>query len=304
MDRGRRTERDVEQALREMVAGQDLSELERARVQRQQRLIREVMRTYLNGSGPDFLAGEYSRGTSIRPLMVDLFMGLDGLGRGIIHARGRQRPMDRVYDTLRKVPGAQVPPLWPMRHHGPVVEFPDLALGFSVVPVFSDGPQQYIFPWRGGRKWYRTRPAALAAHLQQAQARSGGLAVPVVQVIKAWNRRNDRLLGSLHIELMALESVLRPGRLDEAVALAFAYLAERVQRRMPEPGGVGPSVDRDLTTEERGDLAIYLRDAGEQAVRALEFAARGRVQEAHYVWRDLLGEVYPEPGVEPKTRWF
>ena len=68
----------------------------------------------------------------------------------------------------------------------------------------------------------------------------------------------------------------------------------------PEPAGLGPNLDEGMEQEDRERAAKALREALELAEKAVDAAARGAVEEAHFYWKSVLGESYPEAGRAPK----
>ncbi len=63
-----------------------------------------------------------------------------------------------------------------------------------------------------------------------------------------------------------------------------------------EPAGVGPNIDAGLTQPERTAAREGLLAAARNADVALALDKAGRTEEAHGIWRKLLGTQYPEKG--------
>jgi hypothetical protein len=302
--RAGKASRTVAQAFAELVAGLAPTELEVARITRYQRVVRDALRAYTGGPKPDLLAGSFARGTAIRPFsQVDLFVVMDDVGRDTMYARG-PRPTHRVLrEALQHVPGAVLRDPWGFGRLGLLLEFEGGAYGFTVVPVFTH-EDAYLIPGHGERRWIRGDPRVEEAILARGNERTGRMTTPLVQVVKHWNRRHDELVRSLHIERLAAEALGGPmPRFSEAVLEVFDFMATEIGRRVADPERPGTALAKEIPFFERLDMEQVLEEAAEQAERAVDLESEGRDEEAHYVWRDLLGPIYPEAGVRPKGKW-
>lgn len=289
--------RSVAQAFEEFLQRIELTDAEREKAPIQQKVVRDRLRQHLSGFQRDILSGSYSRRTAIRPLNdIDIFIILDErFHRDVYPPSSPEECLKKVQHAL----GQAYPNKEQARIQGRSVniEFSGTGIGYDVVPAFSVSGGVYMIPDRGRQSWIRTDPERHKAVCQAANERAGSKLNPLVKAAKRWNYENGRLLRSFHLEVMAYDAFKAPPpSYQEGLRALFAHLADAVIRACPDPAGVGPNIDAGMNSEERGRIQKALREAAGQAQRAVELERLGRTEEAHSLWRGLLGADYPEKG--------
>jgi hypothetical protein len=293
----------VAQAFQAFLQNLELTEAERGNASNQQNHLRQKIDMHLGGIERGFLSGSYSRRTSIRPLNdIDVFLVLDRR----LHADVDMRTAPE--NCLQKLARALVdayqnkdrPTIQGRSVH---IEFSGTGIGYDIVPAFAVSGDMYMIPDRDRRSWINTNPEAHKQSLVNANARAGGKLNPLIKAAKRWNRQNGEPMRSFHLEVLACSAFSAPpANYLEGLRALFQHLTAAVQRRCPEPAGVGPNVDEGMTSEERGRIVQLLQNAAEVVSYALAVDARGLTEEAHFVLRDLLGPEYPERGRKPAGR--
>ncbi len=247
----------------------------------------------------NFLSGSYARNTAIRPLNdIDVFLVLEAGQHGGPQGTTPAGCLRDVRGVLKDIyPNKELPVL---QTRSVNLEFSGTGIAYDVVPAFQDpyDTEIYWIPDRDRDTWVRTNPKVHMAHSTAANERAGKMLKPLVKAAKHWNTRVDKPLRSFHLEVMACHTLTsKPSSWVEGLSTLFGGLVETVARPCPEPAGLGPPLHEGVDVR-RAQRA--LREAAGLARDAAIAARAGRVGEAHYHLRRLLGEAYPEIGVAPR----
>jgi Second Messenger Oligonucleotide or Dinucleotide Synthetase domain len=295
----------VAQAFDQFSRNLALTETQRDEASRQQKALRDKLHEHLRGIDRDILSGSYSRNTAIRPLDdIDLFVILSkDIHRDVYPSGFAQSPqacLSKVQSALaRAYPGNGTPKL---QRRSVNVEFSGTGIGYDVVPAFEVGGGAYMIPDVDRASWIRTNPEAHKAALVEANRRAGDKLNPLIKMAKLWKRRqreraSDFPLGSFHLEVMAYKAFSTPPpSYSVGLRTLFERLAAEVQNTCRDPADVGPNIDHGMTQQKRDTVSSALRKAAAQAEQALAYEGQGRVEQAHGLWRDLLGPEYPARG--------
>jgi hypothetical protein len=119
--------------------------------------------------------------------------------------------------------------------------------------------------------------------------------VPLVKMLKSWNRANGRpIQPSFLVEVMALDLVDGPFNTypDEARRF-FAAAAASIDDAWADPAGLGPPVSDQMTQTLRDAARQKLRDTEVLAARAFRSAQQGAETDAVRLWRQIFGEFFP-----------
>lgn len=288
-----------------LVESLELTEAQRAEAERQQLAVRGYLQRglVLDPARATFLTGSFARGTAIRKLKdIDLFAVLDPREYDALRRRDPTEALALVHEVLDRTYPDKPSPI--TQDHTVRVDFTNSGTQFEVVPALPVGDGTYAIPQKTTGRWIHSNPDAHAAILRRANGRTSGAVAVLVKLAKHFKRVvGDRgKIASFHLEMMICELVVsRPD--DHATGLRdlFTRLAERVRRPLPDPAEVGPDIDERLTPADRNRLAEIFTAAAETAERAIELAPTD-LPGAHWLWRDLLGDVYPEKGRKPAAR--
>jgi hypothetical protein len=284
------------QALDKFLHALELSDKERSEASRQGDLLGESLREHLGGVTRHFLAGSYSRGVAIRPLVdIPLFLDLDASVHGAAREAGPAACLEAVEQALAKAyPQSPAP-----QREGRAVNIkPEgSSVGFDVVPAFAQGGGVYLIPARTEPRWIKTNPEAAKEVSTNTNEKAGAKLHPLIRAAKHWNVLHGKPLSGFHLEAMAARAVPTPplNYLD-ALRKLFAKVSEHVLRNCPDPAGVGPDIDEELERERRTRAQLALMEALRQVDQVLQLDRSWRTDEAHAVFRRLFGEAYPETG--------
>lgn len=249
----------------------------------------------------DFLTGSYKRDTKTKPLKdVDIFVVLDPKGRQARY--GDKRP-DEILNELKQI--LEKNDTWKGKvtidRMAAVISYGGDVASFDVVPAFKGSranqkARGYHIPDTLTGDWINTDPSE---HEAQATAKNKECAdkwVPLVKMIKGANRELDEpVQPSFLLEVMALDIVERPGTYQDELRVFFATAAERLDETWPDPAGLGPDVNAEMTPAQRTEAEKALRGAAETARRAIWMEDNGQERTAVEEWRKLFGNRMPRP---------
>jgi len=246
--------RTVTQAFRELKGNLEITDLQESTASTRQQNVRRAVESYLTVLD-SFLTGSYSRHTMIAPLKeadLDIFVVLDP---GYYEEDGQANLLDRVERVLKNT----YPRTPDISRNGQAVtiQFTDFAV--DVVPAFYRKGGGYLIPNSARQTWIATDPKKHVEILSDANARHNGNLVPLIKMVKGWNRN--------------------------------------IERHFPDPSGYGGDVGAYLNTNPKIENAVArFESACDRAIRAEDYNRRGYVAEAIDMWRIIFGQYFPAYG--------
>lgn len=276
----------------------ELSETERKNTIARHEEVRGVIRAgYLVDR--DILTGSYGRHTKTKPLKdVDVFFILNQKERDKYRAGAPSVLLDAFAKTLSDAYGNGS--VDPGRRCATVVfernttDEEGKVLSIDAVPAFDIG-DCYEIPDRVLGTWIKTDPEI---HKEEATAKNkelGGKWVPLVKMIKRWNRSADKpIKPSFLIEVMMQELVDAPfTTYPQEVRRFFAAALSGIEQEWPDPAGYGPPVSDQMTPALIAAAKEKLRQAEMKATVAIRHEQQGRQGQAITAWREIMGKYFP-----------
>jgi hypothetical protein len=249
-----------------------------------------------------FLTGSYRRHTLIAPMRnadVDIMVVLERSYR----RRGPSAVLDLVKGALREThPSSKI------SRNGQAVTISFTDFTVDVVPAFT--------PWwdsssldicnSGDNTWIRTNPRKHIEISSQINQRTGGLLVPSVKMLKAWNRAAGHPLRSFHLEVLAWK-VFDPGWLSavwwgagagmgsdpENVDRFFAEAPDQLRRKLHDPARGEGDLGAYLTDGAREDALSKLATAASRCARAAQMLDDGDFAGASVLYWKVFGDAFP-----------
>ncbi|MCM3869285.1 MAG: hypothetical protein ND895_01140 [Pyrinomonadaceae bacterium] len=276
----------------------ELSETERRDAARRQSEVRDCIRGGFDIK-TDFLSGSYRRHTKTKPLKdVDVLFVL-----GEKEKWRRDKPPSEMLQAFEECLKAKYSDVqicrravtvefdkayYPEDHEGKV-------LSIDAVPAFESGDDEYEIPDKITGTWIKTNPKK---HKEQATVKNqdmGGRWVPLVKMVKGWNRANSKpIKPSFLIEVMAEDLVEPPSSTyPNEVRNCFAAMEASVGDEWSDPAGLGPPVSDQMTQDLITEAKKALREAQRKATLAARAEESGRQGEALRLWREILGDYFP-----------
>jgi hypothetical protein len=293
--------RTTAQAFDKFRQNLELGPTESADAQKRHKDVRECIRKGFDISN-DVLSGSYRRHTKTKPLKdVDVFFMLGQKERW----RRDKPPIDMLtaFDEClkkeftdddqteigrRAVTVVFEKNYYPDDHHGKV-------LSIDAVPAFEVETDVFEIPDKVTGTWIRTNPKKHQAQATAKNKEIDGYWIPLVKMIKGWNRANGKpIKPSFLIEVIAEELVESPfSTYANEVRNFFAAMEANISRDWPDPAGLGPLVSDQMTPQMITAAKTALQEAQRKAALACRAEQTGRQGEALKIWREILGPYFP-----------
>jgi hypothetical protein len=281
----------------------EITDLQEATVSTRQKSVREVIEAGISLDDPySFLTGSYSRQTLIAPLKeadIDIFFVLDS--KYFSHYENGQNGgqaglLDWVKRTLRKT-YTETPDI-SRNGQAVTIKFTDFAV--DVVPGFNRKGGGFLIPNSVNQSWISTDPKKHVEIMTAANKVHNGNLIPLVKMIKAWNKNNNKYFGSFHLEVLALQ-ILHNGvtisDFPSGVRFYFDKGRALIAQKNLDPAGYGGDVGSYINTQEKIQEAVgKFQLAYDRAIKAEDYNNRGYVQNAIEMWIKIFGDYFPAYG--------
>ncbi len=290
----------INQSFAKFKENLEITGLQTATVSTRQQSVREVMEAGMDVED-SFLTGSYSRSTMIAPLKeadIDIFVVLDAkyfhnYNNG--QNGGQAGLLDLVKRTLLRT-YTKTPDI-SRNGQAVTIRFDDFTV--DVVPGFRRQGGGYLIPNSITQSWISTDPKRHVEIVAAANKAHNGDLVPLVKMIKCWNRQSGKFFRSFHLEVLALE-ILNNIRIDDFPSGTRYYFDKArtvVAGKNLDPAGYGGDIGSYINTQQKiQDAVAKFQRAYDRAVRAEAFAARGNVRDAVDTWIQIFGEYFPAYG--------
>jgi hypothetical protein len=164
------------------------------------------------------------------------------------------------------------------------------AFTVDVMPALRQADDTLLIPESRSRQWVPADPQDLIRRVADRHA-AWNQFVRLVRVLKHWNKSEKAGMKSLVVEVLALHH-LPVGSRPEALQRFFTAAAVAVGLPVTDPAGLCGEIQPDL---DRAHARASLEAAADIAWQARAAEARGDIDEAICLWRQVLGPAFPEP---------
>jgi len=241
-----------------------------------------------------FLTGSYRRNTMIAPLStadVDVFVVLDPK----YYATNNQHALlSAVMGTLKKE-YTKTPKIKP---DGQAVTITFTDFKVDVVPGFYRTGGGYLIPDANMGRWIPTDPRKHVEQWTASNKAHNGSLVPLIKMIKCWNRVNGDLFRSFHLEVL-IRNVLTDVTITDYPSGArwvFDKMREKVWSKVADPAGYSDDVALYLAKSTADKMIAALDRAYRSAVTAENYSTMGYARSAIEEWRSIFGDNFPAYG--------
>lgn len=284
----------IAQGFAKLQENLQITELQDVTVDTRQKNIREAVAKELTVL-TSFVTGSYRRDTLIAPLAkadIDIIVILDP---SYYTADGYANLLDRVKRVLK----VTYPTTPEISRDGQAVTISFTDFKVDVVPAFHRKGGGYLIPDSVLKRWIESDPTqhvtiwnnANIVHLQQL--------VPVIRMIKQWNRAHSALLRSFHLETLILQVLhnVTISNLPSGARFVFDKAREACKFVVNDPAGYGGNIAAYLDTKEKvAEVVKRFETAYAQAVEAERLAAANQIPQAFAKWRTVFGDCFPAYG--------
>lgn len=171
----------------------------------------------------------------------------------------------------------------------------------DVVPVSrvdtNDGKvSHYNVPDMNDETWIESRPRRHANAIAAKAIECGARLLPLIRMIKQWNRVHSELMSSYHIEVIALS--VCAGVLGDYTWDIFRFFDEAAKLAASPIWYEGAHADDYLDSYTRAEVVKRLETARDQARNAWYGTYEGRAdhERAIGIWRQIFGDKFSAYG--------
>jgi len=289
----------IVQSFQELRGRLNITDLQEATVSTRQKSVRQVLDSGLTVKDT-FLTGSYSRSTMISPLAeadVDIFAVLDVSYYHNYNGQngGQAGLLELVKRTLRKT-YTRTPDIG-RNGQAVTIRFEDFVV--DVVPAFYRQGGGYLIPNSISQSWISTDPKKHVELISQSNKLHNSDFIPLVKMIKGWNRNIGSHFSSFHLETLAYQILDGVTISDYSSGMRYYFDKGRdmVAKKNPDPAGFGGDVGSYINTREKIEEAVSkFQLAYERAVKAEEYAQKGYIKTAVEYWIKIFGDYFPTYG--------
>jgi len=237
-----------------------------------------------------FLTGSYARSTMIAPLKdsdIDIFVVMD------VQYYNWEHPeyiLDKVKNTLLKT---YTTPKISRNGQAVTLTFSDFIV--DVVPAFNRKGGGYLIPNTYEKTWIATDPTVHASLITDLNKKQNGNLVPIIKMIKCWNRYNNYPFTSFYLELLALDifNNVTISNYSSGVRFFFDKAKNKITKKATDPSGYGGQVNGYQTGTTNEKATKLIDNSYNLAINAENYEKNGYIKEAINNWKSILGDKFP-----------
>ena len=174
-----------------------------------------------------------------------------------------------------------------------LVKFSDVS--FRIVPCFYQDKKGYIIADAKDHKWRKTDPSIFYYALDEANNRHKGLLLPVIRIIKHWNRRNGGWFNDYYLELM-VKQALTGVKFDsyvQAIKHVFKKAIHIVVFTIDDPSEFGRQMEGLKDVFKMVEAMLSFQECHAHIVKAERFEKRGDLISAYKEWGKIFADDFP-----------
>lgn len=286
--------RTITQGFEQLRQNLEITGLQSETVSTRQQSVRSVLDDGLTIL-ETFLTGSYRRNTMIAPLKeadVDIVAVMD---TSYYQRDGQVSLLDKVKRVLLK----RYPRTPKISRDGQAVTITFTDFCVDVVPAFNRQGGGLLIPDSIQKRWIETDPKRHVEIWAEANKNHEYKLVPIIKMVKAWNKMHSALLRSFSLETLTLQALSNVTISDysSGVRSAFGKARSQVRSAVYDPAGYSGNVALYLDTYEKvNQVVTRLETAYQRAVNAEGLDQRGRPDLAFDKWRMIFGDYFPAYG--------
>jgi hypothetical protein len=288
----------IQASFQQLKNNLEITGLQSSTVSTRQTKVREVIEGGMDVLDT-FLTGSYSRSTMIAPLKeadIDIFVVLDPRYYHNYNGKngGQGGLLDLVRRTLLKT--YTTTPAISRSGQAVTIRFSDFLV--DVVPGFHREGGGYLIPNSITKTWLATDPKKHVDLVAASNKAHNGDLVPLIKMIKAWNRCHSAFFRSFHLEVLALQVLSGIAISDFPSGARFYFDKGRslIKLQNVDPAGYGDDVGRYITSEKVQEAERRFQLGYDRAIKAEQYAANGNVSAAIEMWGKTFGDYFPAYG--------
>lgn len=283
----------IKEAFKTFKSHLEITDLQAQTVSTRQQNVRKAVAAELTVLD-DFLTGSYCRSTMIAPLSqadIDIFVVLHS---DYYRKDGQAALLERVKRVLKKT----YPSTPEISRDGQAVTITFTDFQVDVVPGFNRQGGGYLIPNTVGSTWIETNPKEHERLSSEYNRAHNGDLVPLVKMLKRWNREINRYFHSFHLEVLAWDIFdgVTISNFSSGARYFFDKGRTAITQKNADPAGYGGDVGYYITNANVDEAVSRFTTAYNRAVKAEEYEAKGKIADAIGEWRKIFGDTFPAYG--------
>lgn len=290
----------IQQSFLKFKQNLEITAIQASVVSTRQNNIRKALDDELNILD-SFLTGSYQRNTMIAPLEksdIDIFFVLDS--KYFNHYNNSQNGgqaglLDLVKSALKRT----YPNTPDISRDGQAITIQFTDFMVDVVPSFYRLGGGYLIPNSISKTWISTDPKKHVDLVKNSNATHSSDFVPLIKMIKAWNRNSGKFFNSFHLEMLVLKILDSVTITDypSGVRYFFDKARDLMDKKLPDPSGYNGDISAYIDTNEKiQEAKNKLQLAYERALKAENFASHDNIENAVDMWIKIFGDYFPSYG--------
>ena len=292
----------IQQSFLKLKQNLEITDLQEATVSTRQKSVRGVVEAGINLVDPySFLTGSYSRQTLIAPLKeadIDIFFVLDSK-HFYNYENGQNGGQAGLLDLVKRTLCKTYTETPDISRNGQAVTIRFTDFIVDVVPGFHRKGGGFLIPNSTNQSWISTDPKKHVEIMSAANKTHNGDLIPLIKMIKAWNKNNNKYFSSFHLEVLALQILQNVTISDFSSGVRFYFDKGRalIAQKNLDPAGYDGDVGSYINTQEKIQEAVAKFElAYNRAIKAEDYASRGYTKDAVEMWTKIFGDYFPAYG--------
>ncbi len=257
---------------------------------RQQRIRTAVEKDFYLAQS--FLIGSYRRHTMIAPLKsadIDVFVVLTDNPHWPTYIRTPNQLLIDLKKTLKKT----YPDTPSINPDGPSVTISFTDFKVDVVPAFIHDRGGYLIPDQNNRKWMRTDPTVHTDYISRANENNNSNLVPLIKMIKQWNRHQGNKFRSFYLELLAAEafSIMNINNWKDSFAYFIGHAIRNYTNGVNDPAGLEGYINK-YNKGDYNSCWTLLNNTAKVIEQAYNYEALGQTSLASEQWQRIFSNHY------------
>jgi len=204
-----------------------------------------------------------------------------------------------LLDNLRQVLRKTYPKTPDISRNGQAVSITFTDFKVDVVPAFNRQGGGYLISDSVLKRWISTDPKRHVEIWSVANKTHNGDLIPLIKMLKCWNKQHSALLQSFHLETLTVQILTNVTISNFSSGVRYVFYKSRIQVHFPvlDPAGYGGNVGAYLNSKDKIDeVKSRLETAYNRAVEAEQLERERRTREAFGKWRLIFGDYFPAYG--------
>lgn len=281
------------ESFKKLKANLEITGLQHFTVSTRQQNVRKVVENELDVLD-SFLTGSYSRHTLIAPLSeadIDIFVILNP---SYYEEDGQANLLDRVKRVLLKT--YTKTPKISRNGQAVTITFTDFIV--DVVPAFYRNGGGFLIPNSIKKEWISTNPKTHVEIISNENDKHDGNLIPIVKMIKGWNKNINHAFVSFYLELLAIKIFNKVTISDYPSGMRYFFEkgGEAIKYNVKDPVEYGGQINGLDIVSTAKEAVSRFETAYNRAKKAEEYERNGDTESAIGEWKKIFSNYFPSYG--------